>query len=92
MNLSLFYFVPTSRYISSDIEDLCPEAELFLILKKELHIPDSYRLTEKQKNELYTLLNCTENMKQKRQLPYNRLLHLLSKTLVEEWTLFSQTF
>ncbi|CAF2265210.1 unnamed protein product [Rotaria magnacalcarata] len=70
------------KYISSDIEDLCPENELFLILKKELGIADSYRFTDKQKNELYTLLNCTDHMKHKRQLPYKRLLYFLSKTTI----------
>ena len=70
------------RFISIDIDDLCPEKELFLILKKELAIPDNYRFSEKQKNEVYTLLNCTDSMKQKQQLPYKRLLNILSKTLV----------
>ncbi|CAF3617577.1 unnamed protein product [Rotaria sp. Silwood1] len=58
------------KYISNDIDDLCPERELFIILKKELGIADNYRFTEKQKNEVYNLLNCTDTMKQKRQLPY----------------------
>ncbi|CAF4296416.1 unnamed protein product [Rotaria socialis] len=70
------------KYISNDIEDLCPEHELFLILKKELGIADSYRFTDKQKNELYTLLNCTDHMKHKQQLPYKRLLYFLSKTTI----------
>jgi hypothetical protein len=65
-----------------DIDDLCPEKEFFLILKKELSIADNYQFTEKQKNELYTLFNCNDNMKQKRQLPYKRLLYFLSKTFV----------
>lgn len=70
----------TLRYISNDIDDLCPEKELFLILKKELNIADSYRFTEKQKNEVYNLLNCTGELKQKRLLPYKRLLYYLTKT------------
>ncbi|CAF4274339.1 unnamed protein product [Rotaria sp. Silwood2] len=70
------------KYISNDIDDLCPERELFLILKKELSIADNYRFTDKQKNEVYNLLNCTDTMKQKRQLPYKRLLYFLSKTTI----------
>ncbi|CAF3862527.1 unnamed protein product [Rotaria sordida] len=70
------------KYISNDIDDLCPEKELFIILKKELNIADNYRFTEKQKNEVYNLLNCTDAMKQKRQLPYKRLLYLFSKTTI----------
>jgi hypothetical protein len=53
------------------------------MLKKELDIPDSYRFTDKQKEEVYNLLNCTDDMREKRQLPYRRLLYLLIKTLVE---------
>ncbi|CAF3598885.1 unnamed protein product [Rotaria sp. Silwood1] len=70
------------KYISNDIDDLCPERELFIILKKELGIADNYRFTEKQKNEVYNLLNCTDTMKQKRQLPYKRLLYFLSKMTI----------
>ncbi len=72
------------RYISNDINDLCPEKEFFIILKKELSIADNYQFTDKQKNEIYNVLNCTDDNKQKRQLPYQRLLYFLSKTFVEE--------
>ena len=70
------------RFISADVDDLCPEKEVFLILKKELCIADDYRFPDKQKNEIYNLLTCTEIMRQKRQLPYKRLLQVLSKTCV----------
>jgi hypothetical protein len=71
------------RYISPDNDDLCSEKELFLMLKKELDISDSYRFTDKQKDEVYNLLNCNDDMREKRQLPYKRLLYLLIKTLVQ---------
>ena len=71
------------RFISSDLDDLCPEEELFLILRKELGLADSYQFPGKQKNEVYHLLNCQDQLKKKRQLPYKRLLHFLSKTFVE---------
>jgi len=71
------------RYISSTIDDLCPENEFFIILKKELSIPDNYRFTDKQKNEIYVLLNTTDEMKEKKQLPYKRILYYLSKVYVD---------
>ena len=73
------------RFISNDVDDLCPQKEVFLILKKELSIADDYRFTDKQKNEVYNLLNCTDTMRQKRQIPYKRLLQVLSKTFVEQF-------
>lgn len=85
IGISLISLYLLSRFISNDVDDLCPERELFLILKKELCIADDYRFTDKQKNEIYNLLNCTDTMRQKRQLPYKRLLQILSKTCVEEF-------
>lgn len=80
------------RFISSDLDDLCPEEELFLILKKELGLPDQYHFTGKQKNEVYTLLNCQDQLKKKRQLPYKRLLHFLSKTFVDAFLSIANRF
>ncbi|CAF1213655.1 unnamed protein product [Adineta steineri] len=69
----------TINYISRENDDLCSEKELFIVLKKELGIADNYRFTDNQKEEVYTVLNCTNEMKQKRQLPYKRLLYYLMK-------------
>lgn len=83
MNDSEEIFSLICRFISNDVNDLCPEKEVFLILKKELAIADDYRFTDKQKIEVYNLLHCTDTMRQKRQIPYKRLLQVLSKTFVE---------
>jgi hypothetical protein len=61
-----------------------------MILKSKLSIADNYQFTDQQKNELYNALNCSDENKQKRQLPYKRLLYFLSKTFVEEFFLYSR--
>ena len=70
------------RQISTELNELCPENELFLILKKELGLSDHFQFSYQQKMEIYRLLDCSEQMKKKRQLPYRRLLQILSKTFV----------
>lgn len=71
-----------SSYVSRDNGDLCTEKEFFLILKKELGIADTYQFTDYQKDEIYNALNCTNDMRQKRHIPYKRFLYLIIKPLV----------
>ncbi|UJR31026.1 hypothetical protein I4U23_018535 [Adineta vaga] len=70
------------NYISKDNGESCTEKEFFLVLKKELGIADSYQFTDYQKDEIYTALNCSNDMRQRRQVPYKRLLYILIKTTI----------
>ena len=69
----------SSRHIAGDVDDLCQEDDLFAVLKRELNLSDNFQFSSKQKNEVYVLLHCSDKQKHKRQLPYKRLLHFLSK-------------
>ncbi|CAF1005358.1 unnamed protein product [Adineta ricciae] len=70
------------NYVSRDNGDLCTEKEFFLVLKKELGIADTYQFTDYQKDEIYNALNCTNDMRQKRHIPYKRFLYLIIKPTI----------
>ncbi|CAF1001810.1 unnamed protein product [Didymodactylos carnosus] len=77
------------KYLSNDSNDLCAEKEFYTIIKKELNINENYSFTNKQKNEICSVLDWHIEMTQ---IPYKRFLHYLAKSVELTNQIFDKHF